>query len=262
ALRAGDELGQHLLVRRIGFVIDLDSGLRGEAVDDRLRNVFRPREQVQLLAGSLGQLGRRSSLCRLDRGGVLVRSGRGLLVGRRVGFGGVARFGRNDKARGSARHEREHQRDSKNSGTFHDASSSLAACGVPWRRISSAVTASTTVSRMNSVEIAFRVGSRPFLTRPKISSGSVREPALAVKYVTISSSSDSENDISAPEMTAGMRYGTRTLRKAWTGVAPRSSAASSSAGSSPARRASTATSTNGKQNVTCEMMMLVKPSSR
>ncbi len=44
------------------------------------------------------------------------------------------------------------------------------------RRTTSVMTSATTVTTMNTVEIALSDGSRPFFTRPKISSGSVRVP--------------------------------------------------------------------------------------
>ena len=49
------------------------------------------------------------------------------------------------------------------------------------RRSASVANTANTVNRTNTVEIAFNDGSRPFFTRPKISSGSVRVRALAVK---------------------------------------------------------------------------------
>ena len=49
------------------------------------------------------------------------------------------------------------------------------------RRSASVRKTASTVIPMKTVEIAFSDGSSPFFTRPKISSGSVRVPALAVK---------------------------------------------------------------------------------
>ena len=49
---ARDQLGEHLLVGGVGLVVDLDAGFLGEAVDDGLRHVFGPGEEVELLGRS------------------------------------------------------------------------------------------------------------------------------------------------------------------------------------------------------------------
>ena len=106
---------------------------------------------------------------------------------------------------------------------------------------------------------AFNCGFKPTLAMPKTFSGSVCDCAPEVKTLTMYSSSDKVKDMSAPAMTAGMRYGSTTFRKAWKGVAPRSIAASSSEGSIPCKRACTPTSTKGKQKVVWAMTMVVYP---
>ena len=109
------------------------------------------------------------------------------------------------------------------------------------------------------MDTALSEGSSPFFARPKIFSGSVCDSGPVTKNVTMTSSIESVNDISAPDTIAGKRYGTMTSQKAFSGGAPRSIAASSRKGSTPVSRACTATSTNGKQNVVCAMMIVAKP---
>ena len=51
---AGEELGGHLFVGGVGFVVDLDAGLFGEAVDDFLGDVFGPGEEIEFVSLSGG----------------------------------------------------------------------------------------------------------------------------------------------------------------------------------------------------------------
>ncbi len=51
ARRARHQLREHLLVGRVALVVHLDSGLLGEIVENGLRHVLRPREEIQLFGG-------------------------------------------------------------------------------------------------------------------------------------------------------------------------------------------------------------------
>ena len=51
---ARDELGEQLLVGGVSLKVDLDTGLLGETVEDRLRDVFGPAEQVEFFGGRQG----------------------------------------------------------------------------------------------------------------------------------------------------------------------------------------------------------------
>ena len=119
---------------------------------------------------------------------------------------------------------------------------------------------SKTVAATNSALSALSCGFSPVFTMPKIFSGSVWDDGPAVNEVTMYSSIESANAISAPEKIAGASCGRITRANACHGRAPRSSAASSRCGSIPSSRACTAISTNGKQNVVCAMIVVAKPS--
>ena len=112
-------------------------------------------------------------------------------------------------------------------------------------------------SLVEAMEMALSEGSSPFLAMPKTLMVSVCDSGPVVKSVTMYSSSERVNAISAPEMIVGRGYGTMTSQKAFSGGAPRSMAASSRKGSTPASRAWTATRTNGKQKVVWAMMTVV-----
>src|SRR5262249_25126514 len=98
-------------------------------------------------------------------------------------------------------------------------------------RTASESTTSTTLARINTVEMALSEGSSPFFAMPKTLSVSVCDSGPVVKRVTMYSSSESVNDMSAPDTIAGSRYGTITSQNAFSGGAPRSIAASSRKGS-------------------------------
>ena len=72
-----------------------------------------------------------------------------------------------------------------------------------------------------------------------------------MKFVITTSSSEIVNASIAPAKIPGAASGNTTRRNAWTGVAPRSAAASTSRLSNAVKRAFTTTTTNAMQNVMC-----------
>lgn len=93
-------------------------------------------------------------------------------------------------------------------------------------------------ARMSKTLRALISGLMPVLTRLKISMGKGLAPP-AVKLEINRSSMLKTKASRQPDTMAGASWGMSTFSRAWVGVAPRSSAASSRFGSNPCRRLDT-----------------------
>src|SRR3546814_853491 len=116
---------------------------------------------------------------------------------------------------------------------LHLDSDSLRSC----RRLTTMTQRPT--ARMNNVARALTSGFRPSRTRENTSMGSVVEPGPDRNEASTTSSSDKVNDSSQAETSAGAISGSVMRKNTVSGVAPRSSAASSSERSRSRDRKST-----------------------
>src|SRR5712691_9628614 len=107
-------------------------------------------------------------------------------------------------------------------------------CSYPTSRLCTQVaTATSPIDTSTRIaDSAFTSGVTADLSIPYTLIGSVVEPTPAVKKLMMKSSNESVNAISSAPMMPGISSGNVTRLKATQGVAPRSSAASSSRGSS------------------------------
>src|SRR6202453_3845320 len=102
-------------------------------------------------------------------------------------------------------------------------------------------------------------GLTPKRTFENTTIGSVLEPGPEVKLEITRSSQDSVNAKSQPDRMAGKMIGSVIKKNTFTGRAPRSMAASSSAVSKVAMRDCTTTVTYAMEKVMCPMVMVVMP---
>src|SRR2546426_3921446 len=135
-------------------------------------------------------------------------------------------------------------------------------CSYPTSRLCTQVATATkpidTSTRI--ADSAFTSGVTADLSIPYTLIGSVVEPTPAVKKLMMKSSSESVNAISSAPMMPGTSSGSVTRLKATQGVAPRSSAASSSRGSSLRRRARTLQAPTGKLEIVCGVIIATNDS--
>src|SRR5690606_17921066 len=115
--------------------------------------------------------------------------------------------------------------------------------------------------RMNRVASALTSGLSPRRTREKTSMSSVVEPGPDRNEATTTSSSDSVNDSSHADASAGAISGSVMRKNTVSGVAPRSSAASSSERSRSRTRAWIMTATKAMHSVTWPTQMVNMPFS-
>src|SRR5215211_8530370 len=108
----------------------------------------------------------------------------------------------------------------------------------------------TIVEISTTVESALMVGETPNRIIEYIFNGSVLDPTPATKNVMTKSSKESVNARRAPAMTPGRMSGSVIRKNVWTGVAPKSWAASSMDWSIPESRARTTMVTNEIVNAT------------
>ncbi|CAJ6271202.1 Uncharacterised protein [Burkholderia pseudomallei] len=112
---------------------------------------------------------------------------------------------------------------------------------------------------MKSVASAFISGFRPRRTRENTTSGSVVEPGPERNAESTRSSIDSVNDSSQPESSACEISGSVITKNTFSGVAPRSSAASSSALFSSFTRDCTMIATYDTHSITWPIQIVTIP---
>src|SRR5437867_4473898 len=244
------EFRQQLLVRAEGVGHHLDAESPLELLDNRLLRVVRPREQMQrdgLRLSTRPFLRRRAR----HNGEQEEDDDRGEEFScgwRRMGSWRSGRAYR--RACGASTAKGVAQRGCSATGP-------ALLFGLLHFRCTHVATATNPIDTSTRIaDSAFTSGVTADFSMPYTLIGSVVEPTPAVKKLMMKSSSESVKAISSAPTMPGISSGSVTRLKAIQGVAPRSSAASSSRGSSLRSRARTISATTGKLKIVWAMIIV------